>query len=67
MTTIVYSQPYVIGKDKAVYLSYYEYAYRAVEVGIVLDSLLLSLALAERMRIIDNEKFETQKQITIEI
>jgi len=30
--------------------------YRGVEIGIVLDSLLLSLALAERMRIIQEEK-----------
>ena len=49
------------------FIDYNEYAYKGVEIGIVLDSLLLSIALAERMRIIDNEKLEIQKQINIEI
>jgi len=48
-------------------LDYNEYAYRGVEIGIVLDSLLLSIALAERMRIINDEKLTIQKQINIEI
>lgn len=48
-------------------IEYNEFTYKGVEIGIVVDSLLLSIALAERMRIVDKEKFEIQKQINIEI
>ena len=48
-------------------VEYNEFTYKGVEIGIVVDSLLLSIALAERMRIVDKEKFEIQKQINIEI
>jgi len=42
-------------------------AYRGVELGIVIDSLLLSLALAERMRITQDEKIEVERERNEEI
>ena len=48
-------------------IPYNEYLYRGVEIGIVADSLLLSLALAERMRRIQNEKLEIEKERNEEI
>jgi len=48
-------------------IPYNEYLYRGVEIGIVMDSLLLSLALAERMRRIQNEKLYVEQERNEEI
>jgi len=48
-------------------IPYHEYLYRGVEIGIVADSLLMSLALAERMRRIQCEKLEAQQERNEEI
>ena len=37
-------------------LPYYEFTYRAVEIGVSIDVILLSIALAEQFRILQNEK-----------